>query len=359
MARESLSGTSVVADLGQALGQRDLEESPHIEGKEDDDYRQEGDEAGLLELDAPAHGRAGPRREDRRQGQRPERHEDAGTGGQSAGHEVGASLMGGLHQAEDLQRQHRQHAGHGVEDEPAEDRQQQDQREAASAETVAACRSCAGASRVAGRAEDPSVLRLAAGADAQVDVGLDGGGRRARLVVTSLVGQFGGQRQLARRVVGNQQVDKDVKRAVVDRHRLGREAERLELVLRIADLGRRDIVRSCHHQFRWDEVVGEWSVTVDVPARLHHHLRRHPRHRARRVLALVGEETHLRLLEVELCRCGGRHGEDQQDEAGEPSDLQGRAGDGAAAGQKGRRGSHDSRESIGMPEAPAEPGDEL
>ena len=116
---------SGAAEPRQALRQRDLEQPPEVEAEEHHHHGEEGDEAGVLELHPPAHRRAGRVRRHRHQRQRQERGEDAGRRRQRPAHHLGAAVAGAAHQAEDLEREHRQHAGHGVEDQPAEQGEQQ------------------------------------------------------------------------------------------------------------------------------------------------------------------------------------------------------------------------------------------
>ena len=110
---------------GQRLRQGDLEQAPQVEAEEHHHHGEEGDEARLLELHPPAHRRPGRARRDGGQRQGPERGQDARRGRERAAHHLGAAVPGAAHQAEDLEREHRQHARHGVEDEPAEQGEQQ------------------------------------------------------------------------------------------------------------------------------------------------------------------------------------------------------------------------------------------
>ena len=79
----------------------------------------------MLELDAPADDPAGLFHRDERGGENDEGCDDAGRGSEEAAPRR-RPLAGMADQPQHLQRQHRQHAGHEVEDQAAEERDEDD-----------------------------------------------------------------------------------------------------------------------------------------------------------------------------------------------------------------------------------------
>ena len=111
---------------GHPPGQPDVEETPKVAGEEDDHQGHGDKEPGLLELDAPADRQA--RRLDRRQdgGEKEEGTDDARRRGNEAQAHGAALAAAVADDAEQLDRQHRQDAGHEVEDQAAEHGQGKD-----------------------------------------------------------------------------------------------------------------------------------------------------------------------------------------------------------------------------------------
>ena len=113
-------GTGRRAEGGARSLQRDIEGTKEVHGKDDENRANHRQEYGVLELKAPAHSRPGrtQRDHDRCEG----RHRDQHTRqvGQTVLHDMTALGASEVGNAEDLDRQHRKHTGHEVEDQATE-----------------------------------------------------------------------------------------------------------------------------------------------------------------------------------------------------------------------------------------------
>jgi len=85
----------------------------------------EADETGALELDPPADGALGRAQQAAHGRQHPEGGEDTGAGGEELLAHLALLALLLLQHGAEFQGQHRQHAGHQVEDETAEQRRPQ------------------------------------------------------------------------------------------------------------------------------------------------------------------------------------------------------------------------------------------
>ena len=120
-AREAVAGRA---------GQADLEEAEEVRCEQRHQKRHGDQEGGLLELDAPAHGEAGGLDRDGGPGEHHERgHDPRRRGQEGAAHGPSLTPTHG-DDTEELDGEDRQHAGHEVEDQTAEERQCQDDGEA-------------------------------------------------------------------------------------------------------------------------------------------------------------------------------------------------------------------------------------
>ncbi|MNP38323.1 hypothetical protein D3C76_1318290 [compost metagenome] len=105
--------------------QADLEQPQQVGAEQCRHHHHEADEADALELDAPADRPLGGPQQAAHGRQQPEGGEDAGAGGEELLAHLGLLPVLLLQHRAELERQHRQHAGHQVEDEAAEQRRPQ------------------------------------------------------------------------------------------------------------------------------------------------------------------------------------------------------------------------------------------
>ena len=131
--RQQAGEERAAPDPARKARRRNLEQAPEIgrEQQQQEQHRREEDR--LLELDAPADRHAGLRRRDRRAGQQPEGKDDCPRRDRQEFRPRPATPRpakpGNMHE---LDAQHRQHAGHEIEDDAAGKRQRQDDSEAVS-----------------------------------------------------------------------------------------------------------------------------------------------------------------------------------------------------------------------------------
>ncbi len=131
---QEVTAEAVAAAGGKAgaegAGQADLEQPQQVGAKQQGDQHHQADKTGALELDAPADGPLRGAQQAAHGRQHPEGGDDPGAGGEEllAYRSLFTLLM--LQHSSQLERQHRQHAGHQVEDQAAEQRcsQQPEQR---------------------------------------------------------------------------------------------------------------------------------------------------------------------------------------------------------------------------------------
>ena len=100
--------------------QDDFEDAEEIQGKNEDDRSYNIVEPRVLELEGPGDFAPGGLEGDDDGGESEEPKENAGGEGEAVLEDVGARISGLAHEAENLQRDDRQHAGHEVEDEAAD-----------------------------------------------------------------------------------------------------------------------------------------------------------------------------------------------------------------------------------------------
>ena len=106
--------------LSSPAGQDDFEDAEEIQGKNEDDRSYDIVEPRVLELEGPGDFAPGGLEGDDDGGESEEPKEDAGGEGEAVLEDVGARISRLAHEAENFQRDDRQHAGHEVEDEAAD-----------------------------------------------------------------------------------------------------------------------------------------------------------------------------------------------------------------------------------------------
>ena len=113
---------------GHAGGQEraELEQTGQVQADQGEQRRQRRHHAGALQLEAPAQAFAGGAQGQQQRTQRGEGQNHAGGVGQAA-EAVGAPVIGVAGEADHLDGQHREHAGHQVQDQATEQRTQQHQ----------------------------------------------------------------------------------------------------------------------------------------------------------------------------------------------------------------------------------------
>ena len=123
---EEAAGVSLLRGERTArTGEResDFELAGEGEAEEEEQCGHQREKYGRLELESPAEVRAG-RAETEQQGhQRPEGNENAGGVDESVGAQLMPLMVARLHQRQTLDEEHREDAGHEVEDESAEEGQ--------------------------------------------------------------------------------------------------------------------------------------------------------------------------------------------------------------------------------------------
>jgi hypothetical protein len=100
----------------------DLEQAQQVAGEESQQHHHEDEEQRLLELDAPADRAAGGLEGNQAAGENEEGEQDTRCRGQEPESDLAAAGAPMADDREDFQRQHRQHAGHDVQDQAAEQR---------------------------------------------------------------------------------------------------------------------------------------------------------------------------------------------------------------------------------------------
>ena len=133
--------------LGGTSGQDDFEDAEEVQGKNKDDCSYDIIEPRVLELEGPGDFAAGRFERDDDGGESEEPKEDAGGEGETMLEDIGAGVSGLAHEAENLQRDDRQHAGHEVEDEAADQAEEEVGPEAGLGR--GRCASCGGGVRFA------------------------------------------------------------------------------------------------------------------------------------------------------------------------------------------------------------------
>ena len=111
------AGSSLELRRG-AAAERDLEDAEQIEREDEDERDERGEQIGILKLVAPVE-----RRLELHDGggEHQEKNEHAGDEREPEPEDAARVLPGLMHEAENFQRDHRQHAGHHIQDQSAEE----------------------------------------------------------------------------------------------------------------------------------------------------------------------------------------------------------------------------------------------
>ena len=128
---------AIAVSLGQAIanpGQSaaDFKYTREVQADRHQEIDHERDEQRRLQLKAPTDLLAAGAQHQQHDGQREHRADDAGREYESLHANRGRMLLRMLDQADGLDRQHRKHAGHQIEDQPAEDGEQHEHRQGGS-----------------------------------------------------------------------------------------------------------------------------------------------------------------------------------------------------------------------------------
>ena len=107
--------------IGDAAAERELVDAEQVQPDQEEQHRQGRDDPGRLQLEAPAECVARLLERDQRPGEQQEGQHHA-TGEGDAVHGQRARMRAVLREADQFQRQHREHARHQVQDQPAKER---------------------------------------------------------------------------------------------------------------------------------------------------------------------------------------------------------------------------------------------
>ncbi len=130
MALEARALAAIPGPGGHARRQPDLEQAEQVAREQRQQHHHESQEQRLLELNAPADRAAAGLERDQPAGEDDEGEQDARRRSQESETNMAAARAAVVDDREQLQGQHRQHAGHDVQDQPAEQRQAQDRDQA-------------------------------------------------------------------------------------------------------------------------------------------------------------------------------------------------------------------------------------